>query len=74
MTAKLNGPQEMPVPPKGPEQGDPPAGSYLVVAAVVIGVAGGIAVAAATGESYFMIAGLAAGALVAVWLSKRQDP
>jgi len=57
--------------PKEPEQGGQPAGSYLAVATVVIGVAAGIAGAAATGKSYFMIAGLAAGALVAVWLIRR---
>ena len=56
--------------PRGPEQGGQPAGSYLVVAVIVVGVAGGIAAAAATGASYWMVVGLAAGALVAFWLAK----
>ncbi len=56
--------------PNRPEQGGQPAGSYLVVAVIVIGVAGGIAAAAATGASYWMIVGLAAGALIAFWLAR----
>jgi hypothetical protein len=59
--------------PKGsPQRGQP--GSYLVVAAVVIGVAGGIALASVTGQSFWMVVGLVAGALVAFWLARRPDP
>ena len=59
--------------PQGAPQGGQP-GNYLVVAAVVIGVAAGVALASVTGQSFWMIAGLAAGALVAFWLGKGSNP
>jgi hypothetical protein len=65
-------PQEVIVIPKGPEQQGGQGGNYLVVAAIVIGVAAGIALAAVTGESYFMIGGLVVGAAVAYWLARRE--
>jgi hypothetical protein len=57
--------------PRGPEQQDEPGGSYLVVVAVVIGVAAGIALASVTREAYFIMGGLVAGAIVALWLGRR---
>lgn len=60
--------------PTGPEPGQPQPGNYLVVAAVVIGTAAGIALAAATGQSYCIAGGLVSGALVAFWLARRSQP
>jgi hypothetical protein len=65
--------EELSMFPKGDPQGGQP-GNYLVVAAVVIGVAVGIALASITGQSFWMMAGLAAGALVAFWLGRGSDP
>lgn len=45
--------------------GAPRVGNYPAVGAVVIGLAVGISIAAVTREAAFMLAGLAAGALVA---------
>jgi hypothetical protein len=59
--------------PRGPEQQGEPGGNYLVVVAVVIGVAAGIALASVTQEAYFIVGGLAAGAAVAFWLAKRGE-
>jgi hypothetical protein len=58
--------------PKGPEQQGKADGSYVMVVAVVLGVAVGIALASVTGEGYFIMGGLAAGAVVALWLARRR--
>ena len=47
-----------------------PGSNYPAVGAVVIGLAVGIAISAATEEAMFMLAGLVAGAAAAVWLSR----
>jgi hypothetical protein len=57
--------------PEGHQNGRIPGSNYPVVGAVVIGLAVGIAISAVTEEAVFMIAGLLAGAAVAVWLSRR---
>ena len=57
--------------PKKPQPGGQPRGSYAVVAVLVIGLAAGISATAVTGQSYWMIVGLAASALAAFWLGKR---
>jgi hypothetical protein len=52
--------------------GQSPLGSnYPAVGAVIIGLALGIAAAAVTRQAALMLAGLALGAAVAVWLSRR---
>lgn len=60
--------------PAGSGGGDQQPGNYLVVAVVVIGAAAGISLAAITGQSYFIVGGLAAGALIAFWLGRRTQP
>lgn len=66
--------QEAPMLPAGSGGGDQQPGNYLVVAVVVIGAAAGISLAAITGQSYFIVGGLAAGALIAFWLGRRTQP
>jgi F0F1-type ATP synthase assembly protein I len=56
--------------PQKPDQQGQPRGSYLVVAAIVIGVALGIALASVTRQPAFMLGGLVAGAAIAYWLAR----
>jgi len=54
------------------EQNPEPRSNYPAVGAVVVGVAGGIALVVAVGDAAWMVAGLVAGAAVAVLLSRRE--
>jgi hypothetical protein len=56
--------------PEGRPNTPVPGSNYPAVGAVVIGLALGIAISAVTEEAMFMLVGLVAGAVAAVWLSR----